>query len=40
MSKRSKRKAQAAQSTRTIQIIGGGVLLVVVAALIGESPHY
>ena len=34
MSKRSKRKAQAAQSTKTIQIIAGGVLLVVVAALI------
>jgi cyclophilin family peptidyl-prolyl cis-trans isomerase len=34
MSKRSKRKARAAQSTKTIQIIAGGVLLVVVAALI------
>ena len=34
MSKRSRRKTQAAQSTRTIQIIAGGVLLVVVAALI------
>jgi peptidylprolyl isomerase len=34
MSKRSKRKVRAAQSTRTIQIIAGGVLLVVVAALI------
>lgn len=34
MSKRSKRKAQAAQSTRTIQIIAVGALLVVVAALI------
>ena len=34
MSKRSRRKAQAAQSTRIIQIIGVGVLLVVVAALI------
>ena len=34
MSKRNRRKAQAAQSTRIIQIIGVGVLLVVVAALI------
>jgi cyclophilin family peptidyl-prolyl cis-trans isomerase len=34
MSKRTKRKSQAAQSTRTIQLIGVGVLLVVVAALI------
>jgi len=34
MSKKSKRKAQAAQSTKTIQIIAVGVLLVVIAALI------
>ncbi len=34
MSKRNKRKAQAAQSTKIIQIIAVGVLLVVVAALI------
>jgi cyclophilin family peptidyl-prolyl cis-trans isomerase len=34
MSKRSKRKVQAEQSTKTIQVIAGGVLLIVVAALI------